>query len=173
MTHCRNCGRAFESGFLSLREFCSDGCKKDYEIKTRTLEGGADSQQWKKNCLMLAEATHQTVPGLRDLLQLWGEDLCRLRKGLDEALRDNVVAWTLLERVTLAESNLDPTLLHEIRKGLGDWTSGKGEKMLEDIRLKGPLLLDAYKETLSSWLCALQEMERASQIMKRKVADSL
>src|SRR5579871_2771238 len=99
MARCRNCGQSFEQGWFSYSDFCSDGCQKDYEIKTRTLEEHDGAREWKRNALMLAEGTQRLLPGVRDLLQGLSNELCHWRKTYYEVLRDNLTGAKLADRV--------------------------------------------------------------------------
>jgi hypothetical protein len=171
-SRCTNCGRTFEHGLFSSSEFCSDGCKKDYQIKERTLYGN-DASAYKRAVLQLTEATQQTVPGLREHCEALAKDLRHFAKLYDEAFRDNVAAGKLIERVLSAESDLDPALLHEMRRWIGDWTSEKAEKKLEEAKVQGSEYREALDQQHSDWMNALDAMEQGCRKIKQRVVQDL
>lgn len=181
MSRCTNCGRPFEPSLLDTlagaQDFCSDGCRKDYEIKRRTLErteGDADDvEQWKKSALMIARANLQMLPWLRNLLISWAKALRGTEEQYVEAFRDNFTAWKLLERVVSAESNLDPGLLNEIRKELGGWDSERAQRRVEELKVFASKYYDSINEQESRVIETFAAVEKSSQRVVDAVAQSL
>jgi hypothetical protein len=164
MIRCVNCGRSYEPGFFRSSTFCCDGCEKEYAIKTRTLEMAEsshdDCQEWKKSVLMIAEATLGMLPSLRDQFTLWANCLCQYEKDYFDAFRDNVIAGKLFERVILAESNLEPALLNEIRKWLGDWDSEKAQRQVDERKIFVSKFTEGINQQLSDRLEMFNVVEK-------------